>query len=671
MKSATRVTPSRPRICIIGYKRLSHLVHSVIDEYSTRADIEVIDEVFDAALKAARYREQEKLADAFISGGANASILRATLSSPVARIKVSGYDILLAMLKAGDISDRVGLITYGETDAQLDSIKALLKLKIDQRAYRSADEAKDCCMSLISAGFSVIVGSSVVVDLAEQHGVRGILAYSRGAVRQAIEDAIELAYAARLEAIKFEQIDSVLRHLSEAVVAVDEHEQVTAINPAMEHVLGVTRREAIGHKLGALSAQASLKSTIDQDFSEHAAVTNIGHQTYIANKVPIHSQGVIAGAVMTLMPASAIQHADTNLRTEKRPGHPVAKYHFEQIAGSSKPFVQACNTAKRYARTSSTVLITGESGTGKELFAQAIHNASDRSRNPFIALNCAAFPEQLLESELFGYEEGAFTGSRKGGKPGLLEVAHTGTVFLDEIGDMPVSLQTRLLRVLQEKEVIRLGGTQPIPVNVRVIAATHHILQDRIRQGLFRSDLFYRLNILHLHLPSLRDRHDDIAVLAIRLLQSFLDRAKIPLGAQQILAPLMPRLIAYDWPGNVRELENVAERLASFAVECTTPESLDDSLIRQNLPEIFSPHVGLATNDANSLDVESVKAALTKTHGNRRKAAEQLGVSRTTLWRWLKSHEAAGLPSLTRRIIQSSGQLDESIPSRSTQGSFS
>ncbi len=639
MKDSPRLPAFRPRICVVGYKRLSHLVHSVVGEYADRADIEIIDEVFDAAIKAARRREREGLTDVFISAGANASILRATLSTPVATLKVGGYDILLALLKARDVSDRVGLVTYGETDAQLDSVKALLKLQIDQRAYRSADEARDCCMSLVAAGYTVILGSSVVVEMAEEHGVRGILTYSRGAARQAIEDAIELARVARLEAVKYEQIDSVLRHLSEAVVAVDAQECVIAINPAMERILGVTHRAALGRELSGISPHASLKDTMEQDFSEHGAVIGIGNQTYIANKVPIHSQGVMAGAVMTLMEASAIQHADTNLRSERRPGHPCAKYHFDQIIGRSLPFLQACDTARQYARTSSTVLITGESGTGKELFAQAIHNAGERRRKPFIALNCAAFPEQLLESELFGYEEGAFTGSRKGGKPGLFEAAHTGSVFLDEIGDMPISLQTRLLRVLQEKEVVRLGGTQPIPVDVRIIAATHHRLRDRIALGLFRGDLFYRLNILRLHLPSLRERQDDVPMLALRLLRAFLDRLGARLGAEQVLAPMMDELMAYHWPGNVRELENVAERLASFAADCETADALDFQLIRRNLPEIFArePAPG---GVRGPLDERAIRAALAQAGGNRQRAAEILGVSRTTLWRWVRSMES-------------------------------
>ncbi|MBV6272800.1 propionate catabolism operon regulatory protein PrpR [Alcaligenaceae bacterium CGII-47] len=626
----------RPRICIVGYKQLSRLVHSVIKEYEQRAEIEVIDEVFDAAMKAAKRREKEKCTDVFISAGANASILQATLSTPVTTIKVGGYDILLALLKARDQSDRIGLVTYLETVPELDAVKALLKLEIDQRAYRSADEARDCCMSLMAAGYNVIVGSSVVVELAEQHGLRGILTYSAQATRQAIETAIERAHIARLEAIKYEQLDSVLRHLQEAVVAVDEHERITAINPAMEKILGISHARAIGRKLSAISADASLRETLDLGTSEFAVVTDIGKRTYIANKVPVHSRSVMTGAVMTLQDASAIQHAETNLRSEKRQGQPSAKYHFQQIIGHGARLKIAKRTALQYARTSSTVLITGDSGTGKELFAQAIHNASDRRTGPFIALNCAAFPEQLLESELFGYEEGAFTGSKKGGKSGLFEAAHTGTVFLDEIGDMPISLQTRLLRVLQEKEVMRVGSAHPIPVDVRVIAATHHDLPERIEQHLFRRDLYYRLNILLLRLPSLRDHAEDIPELSLRLLQGYLERFGAPVDAGQILDPLNAALCAYHWPGNVRELENIVERLAVFSIEGDGLYRQNDEFLAENFPEIFYDSAK-PRRLPRQYSKEKIREALEHANGNRLRAAQSLGMSRTTFWRRARS----------------------------------
>ena len=289
------------------------------------------------------------------------------------------------------------------------------------------------------------------------------------------------------------------------------------------------------------------------------------------------------------------------------------------------------------------MLITGESGTGKELFAQGIHNESRRAGRPFVAINCAGFPEALLESELFGYEEGAFTGSRKGGKPGLFEIAHTGTVFLDEIGEMPLPLQTRLLRVLQAREVVRLGGTQPTPIDVRVIAATHRDLFKRIAEDEFRQDLFYRLNILRLKLPPLRERIEDLPLLA----QSILTRIsagkqlRMPVGA--IVDSLIDYLTRCRWPGNVRELENVLERAAVVFDESADLADIpsgadlmramfdDDEVLATGLRDVSAVHdLGHAKQKLHMLQI------IDQCEGNLTEAAKKLGINRSTLWRRLK-----------------------------------
>jgi propionate catabolism operon transcriptional regulator len=246
--------------------------------------------------------------------------------------------------------------------------------------------------------------------------------------------------------------------------------------------------------------------------------------------------------------------------------------------------------AERYAATEGTVLITGESGTGKEMVAQGIHNASARRDRPFVAINCAAFPEALLESELFGYEEGAFTGSRRGGRAGLFEAAHTGTIFLDEVGDVPVTLQTRLLRVLQERQVLRLGSNDPTPVDVRVVAATNRDLKKEIARGAFREDLYYRLNILPIHVPPLRERRDDVGPIAEALLRDALGRHRAPDALPNALATVLPWLGAYAWPGNVRELENVLERIAVvYSHHAGAPGRVAPDDLRAVLPELFQP----------------------------------------------------------------------------------
>lgn len=623
----------------MGYKGLSRLVHSVLTEFENRANVVVIDQVFDDALLVAQQLERDGETDLFISAGANATILRSALKLPVVTIKVTGYDVMLALMKARAVSERVGIVTYRDPIPELEATKSLLKLEVSQRTYQTLADARDCFRSLASEGFEVIIGSSVVVDLAEQSGIVGILAYSQTSIRQAIEDGIEIARISKIESARYDQLNTVLHHLQEAVLAVDSTNRVTAINPAMERMLGIQRADALGRMLHDLAPPLSLQGALSSGEEVLGVVVQLNLATCVANYIPIHERGQTSGAVLTLQDARVIQRADSNIRTQRRVGSLSARYHFHQIVGSSSEFVRTRLTAERFAGTNSTVLITGESGTGKELFAQSIHNASDRRDKPFVAVNCASFPEPLLESELFGYEEGAFTGSRKGGKPGLFEVAHTGTIFLDEIGDMPLSLQTRLLRILQEKEVVRLGSAQPVPIDVRIIAATHENLTQRAKDGFFRVDLYYRLNILHLRLPALRERAEDIPILALQILHAALRRAGSSLPADQALAPLMPYLRTYRWPGNVRELENVAERLAVALSVYGTATEINYSEFSKDVPEIFSlaeidNHLNTAPNDPRNKT--TLNEIMVKAGGNRQIAARMLGISRTTLWRYLK-----------------------------------
>ena len=305
------------------------------------------------------------------------------------------------------------------------------------------------------------------------------------------------------------------------------------------------------------------------------------------------------------------------------------KYRFENIVGTSPKMVQVYRTVARVASTRSTVLLIGESGTGKELIARAIHYNSPRGTAPFVAVDCGALPESLLESELFGYEKGAFTGAQAL-KKGLFEVAHGGTIFLDEVGDIGPSLQAKLLRVLQEHEVRRVGGIEPIQVDIRVIAATRHDLEALVKRGKFREDLFYRLSVVTISLPRLSERRDDIPLLALHFLGKYASEADKGLG--HIAPEAMAHLCRYDWPGNVRELEHVIERAVALTAN---PILLVDDLPTK-LQELAP------TSDVfpslEEMEKRHLQLALEKTAGNRKQAAALLGVSRRTLYRMAKRH---------------------------------
>lgn len=339
----------------------------------------------------------------------------------------------------------------------------------------------------------------------------------------------------------------------------------------VENILGISQEELIGKNVtdffpallpGRLNESNELRERI---------ITFRGRQYIFSVNTVSRSQDQVS--YIRISNYWEQERRQSNLRCQLVRKRHIAKYTFENIQGISPEIQAAKKIARRIARSEANVLITGESGTGKELFAQAIHNASDRCQNPFVAINCGAMVESLLESELFGYERGAFTGARKEGKLGLFELAHTGTLFLDEIGDMPLHLQVKLLRVLQERELTRVGGDTVIPVDVRIITATNKDLNKMIQMGDFRSDLFYRLNVLPLYIPPLRKRRDDI----LYLLQEF-QRGNRYLF--DLTAAAEKKLLDYPFYGNVRELENCVEYLANLNLHEITLEDLPVSIQR-------------------------------------------------------------------------------------------
>ncbi|HBC6872648.1 TPA: propionate catabolism operon regulatory protein PrpR [Citrobacter koseri] len=398
-------------------------------------------------------------------------------------------------------------------------------------------------------------------------------------------------------------------------------------NLRLEQRSYITEEDARGqiNELKANGIEAVVGAGLITDLAEEAGMTGI----FIYSAATVRQAFSDALDMTRLTLQHSGQYASGNgLRT---------RYDLGDMRGHSAQMEQVRHTIMLYARSSAAVLIQGETGTGKELAAQAIHREffarrgqrSGKKTPPFVAINCGAITESLLEAELFGYEEGAFTGSRRGGRAGLFEIAHGGTLFLDEIGEMPLPLQTRLLRVLEEKEVTRVGGHQPVPVDVRVISATHCNLEQAIKQGQFRTDLFYRLSILRLTLPPLRERPSDIVPLAEGFLKQSLAALDAPFGesVREGLAQSQTILLRYAWPGNIRELRNMMERLALFLSVEPQP-SLDSQFLQQFLPELAT-----IPEAPSALTPQQVLAQF---NGDKTAAARYLGISQTTFWRRLK-----------------------------------
>jgi transcriptional regulator with PAS, ATPase and Fis domain len=358
--------------------------------------------------------------------------------------------------------------------------------------------------------------------------------------------------------------------------------------------------------------------------------------SFFSTRQPIQEGGNVIGSVGTLQEATKIQGMESKFRLQRSRGL-VARYTFDDIVCESAIMREIVERTKIYTQCDTTILLEGETGTGKEIFAQSIHNASARRHGPFVAINCAALPETLLESELMGYDEGAFTGAKKGGKIGLFEQAHKGTIFLDEINQLPPSLQSKLLRVIQEKTVRHIGGDSVIPVDVRIVTATNENLKGKIAAQTFRSDLYYRINVLNVVLPPLRERRADIPILLLHFVKKI---AGAGLDAQRHADAMYALVRDHDWPGNIRELQNFVER---YLVLCDRVDRLDRYFFRE-FQETTHPspaqsetnviHVPLDTLD--NMERELIKAVVARCDGNKSKAALLMNISRNTLHQRLK-----------------------------------
>jgi propionate catabolism operon transcriptional regulator len=653
--------PDRPVVWAFSTSRLRHVFESVAPLVADQAEVRVFDKGFEEALTTARalVRAGERV-DAFVAAGSNGAYLRDHTEVPVVVVSATTVDALGAVVQARKLSRRIGVVNFRRVVPGLEEAKWMLgATELEQRAYVTPEDARAQVAELAARGFEVIIGPGPVCSLAEQAGLSAVLLYGQDSLVEAIRQAAEIGRIARAEEARRELLQRALDHLEPGVAVVDLEERLVSLNPALERLLGAGAADLLGKRLTSVAPELRLARVMETGRLDLDDVVQVGQRTLVVSRTPLRVHGTLRGAVLTCQDAAAVQRMERSLRSQHRPRRFVTRHALGGLTGPSLALAGVRTLAERYARSDATVLITGESGTGKELVAQGIHAASRRHDQPFVAVNCAAFPETLLEGELFGHEEGAFTGSRRGGRPGLFEAAHLGTLFLDEVGDVPVTLQTRLLRVLQERQVLRLGSNDPTPIDVRVIAATHLDLRGAIARGQFRQDLYYRLHILPLHLPPLRERPEDVPAVAADLLRRALARHGAATAQARALGLLLPRLAGYPWPGNVRELENMVERVALlFADEASGP-AVDAAALRAIMPELAegglvevevggpSPRLALPAPAPAGLraarrhqELALVRQVVAGCGGNLSEAARRLGIGRTTLYRKLNGRPA-------------------------------
>jgi len=626
-------------------EKLADKASQVISELNE--NIEVYQGSLSEGLKRA-IQAVEDGANLIISRGGTGNLIKRNLHIPVVNLETNSFDLINAIYKAVAYSNNIGIVGFESLIFSIGRISEIMQntfsAKITISTIKSQKEINKKIVQMYKSGVRVFIGGQAVINAAQKLGYDGILIESgKEAIAETIMHSKHILEVQLKEKEKAEILKSIIDFAYDGIFGVDKNGHITVFNPVAEKIIGVSAEKAIGRPVDDVVENSRISYVLKTGEAELSEIQHIGEISIVTNRVPIVVEGEVIGVVATFQELEKIQKVEVQIRKKLfLKGH-IAKARFADIIGNSKAIVQAKEKASQYAVVDSTVLILGETGTGKELFAQSIHNSSLREDKLFVAVNCAALPESLLESELFGYVDGAFTGARKEGRAGLFEFAHGGTVFLDEISEMSPKLQARFLRVLQEKEVMRLGDDRVIPVNVRVIAATNRDLYNQVEKGEFREDLYYRLSVLRLEIPPLRKRTEDISM----LVSHFIEEKGTRLGkrVRDISNEALEKLVLYHWPGNVRHLENIIER---SVVLCKRKEISVDIIMEamNGAPDFLNEEnsnsdLMIASKEGviKLIEYETIKKVLKETKGNKTLAAEKLGISITTLWRRLKSME--------------------------------
>ena len=595
-------------------------------------------EVFHAELQGAVKKAQELRANGvkiFISrGGTGQALASAGLHVPIIFMPISPADMLELMVEAKKKSDEIAVICMSDY-MYASSAEANRILGAHSRLYKAdtVEEIEVFVQQAVEDGAKVIIGSKRVVLCAERAGVDAmVIQTSPKVITAALDEATKMLsewyYQSRMDSRNKELLDSI----PQGIILLDEEgslESVNLIAAEMFDLNNPTSREAF--------YQQVIKPILPMTDARHdGEVLEWKKERYIYQIRPYEIESKIAGSIICIQSFNRYQSMDNKARKNLAKSGLKASYHFDDILTENQNTLHCIDTCKKYSKLDSTILILGESGSGKELIAQSIHNESLRSNMPFVAINCAALQEDLLESELFGYVEGAFTGSKRGGHIGVFEMAQRGTLFLDEIGDISLKMQSKLLRVLEERQIIRVGGEQFIPIDVRIICATNRDLLELVQQGKFRSDLYYRINVLQVILPPLRGRKEDIPLLLKHFLLHFSKTMRLPMAT--LSAGALDLFVRYPWPGNIRELRNIAERIAvSCAGQNVSAAEADSVLSGYSRESIdVEPHVHAdAGTSLRDHEKELILKTLDSFNGNKKKTCEALGISYSTLWRKL------------------------------------
>lgn len=571
----------------------------------------------------------EKGIEVVIARGGTIQSIRQVANITVVETPITGFDIIRSVQEALKYGKKIALIAFSSSMLEgVDYLAHILGVEIKQYFTEYPSEVEAAVVKAFAEGAEVVMGGITTTHVAKKLNLPyAFIDSSKESIFQAAREAKYVEHALQIEKAKKGMFSTVLDYSYEGIITIDQNCLITGFNPAAQQLTKILSIEAIGKKIKKVLPTLKLDQVVETGLSDLHYLVQIKGMQIMCNKVPIIVNEKPVGAVATMQDVTNIQQMEAQIRRDIHDRGHRANFTFDDILVNSPQMCQAIEISKEFAKTHSNVLILGETGTGKEVFAQSIHNYSKRAKGPFVAINCAALPSQILESELFGYTSGAFTGANKEGRLGLFEVAHGGTVFLDEVAEMDFTTQGKLLRVLQEKVVVRLGSDRVIPVDVRIIAATNKKLKSLVLDNQFRDDLYYRLNVLRLTLPPLRERKLDIAIYA----QNFLSKYASALGRKITLSKSAIKwLEGYPWPGNIRELQNAMERTAAI---CKT-DVVDVTVLSQICEDEYK--LPTMISDSLSQDAQNILNAISEANGKYTNAAKILGISRSTLWRKIR-----------------------------------
>ena len=621
-------------------------------------EFEILVGSMDKAVAIARSLKASEV-DVIISRGTTANMIaKAKIGIPIIEIQVSDEEIVRVINVAKKITGKakpvIGYIGFDRTYEEVRVFLEAIDIKIYKYEVESEREIRET-LNRIKDSVDVIVGGSSTYTAAGEMGLKCIfLETSQVSVNNAFKNARELQRAIKQERKELAEKNIIINSVRDIIISVDAVGNIVMFNTSAENATGYKSKDVLSkciYKVLNFIDKDTIDMALSEDNSILGRIVELNGKKYAMNLYPITTKKDRFGVVITMQGVEELQSIEATVRKGLYPKGNTAKYNFNDILGQSKEIKETIQIGKSFAKMRSNVLIIGETGTGKELFAQSIHNASERRDGPFIAVNCGAIPKELMESELFGYVEGSFSGAKKGGKIGLFELAHNGTIFLDEISELDNSGQVRLLRVIQESQVRRIGGTSVIPINVRIIAASNTNLYKMVKANVFRKDLFYRLNVLILNIPALRNRAGDISYLT----ECFVDKYNKVFNKKiKILPEALDEMEKFTWDGNVRQLENFCERIVAI----TNEDLIDRSMIRRQIHDSF---YFLEDTDDDRLAADSYGetvlcensnqrillggkticcsdiADLLKTYnGNKSRVAKELQISRTTLHKYIK-----------------------------------